>query len=116
MVQTTFKVKNKDTRTSSVTLLWTIFIVNFEHVSHLFLVFLLLTSKKFIFVEKVIHRVKYGVFSGPYFSAFGLNTEIYSVSLRIKFECGKVSLRIQSECGKIRTRNNCVLGHISRSV
>ena len=32
-------------------------------------------------------------FSGPYFPAFGLNTERYSVSLRI-----------QSECGKIRTR------------
>ena len=28
----------------------------------------------------------------------------------------RVSLRIQSECGKIRTRNNCVLGHFSRSV
>ena len=31
--------------------------------------------------------------SGPYFPAFGLNTERYSVSLYI-----------QSECGKIRTR------------
>ena len=36
---------------------------------------------------------KYGVFSGPYFSAFGLITERYSVPLRI-----------QSEYGKIRTR------------
>ena len=36
---------------------------------------------------------KYGLFSGPYFPAFGLNTERYSVSLRI-----------QSECGKMRTR------------
>ena len=36
---------------------------------------------------------KYGVFSGPYFPAFGLNTERY-----------EVSLRIQSACGKIRTR------------
>ena len=36
---------------------------------------------------------KCGVFSGPYFPAFGLNTERYGVSL-----C------IQSECGKIRTR------------
>ena len=35
---------------------------------------------------------KCGVFSGPYFPAFGLNTKIY------------VSLRIQSECGEIRTR------------
>ena len=43
---------------------------------------------------------KYGVFSGPYFPAFGLNTERYGVSLRI-----------QSECGKIRTRKNSVFGH-----
>ena len=42
---------------------------------------------------------KYGVFSGPYFLAFGLNTERYSISLRI-----------QSECGKIRTRKNSVFG------
>ena len=43
---------------------------------------------------------KYWVISGPYFPAFGLNTEKYLVSLRI-----------QSECGKIRTRNNSVFGH-----
>ena len=36
---------------------------------------------------------KYGVFSGPYFPAFGMNTEKYGVSL-----C------IQSKCRKIRTR------------
>ena len=47
---------------------------------------------------------KYGVISGPYFPAFGLNMERY-----------KVSLCIQSECGKIRTRNNSVVGHFSRS-
>ena len=47
---------------------------------------------------------KYGVFSGQYFPAFGLNTERY-----------EVSLRIQSECGKIRTRKNSVFGHISHS-
>ena len=48
---------------------------------------------------------KYGVFSGPYFPAFGLNTERYFVSLCIR-----------SECGKIRTRKNSVFGHFSRSV
>ena len=48
---------------------------------------------------------KYGVFSGPHFPAFGLNTERY-----------EVSLRIQSECGKIRTRKYSVFGHISHSV
>ena len=40
----------------------------------------------------------------PHFLAFGLNTERYSVSLRI-----------HSECGKIRTRNYSVFGHASRS-
>ena len=40
---------------------------------------------------------KYRVFSNPYFPAFALNTEIYSVNLRN-----------QSEYRKIRTRNNSV--------
>ena len=43
---------------------------------------------------------KYGVFSGPYFPALGLNTQRYSVSLRI-----------HSECEKIRIRKNSVFGH-----
>ena len=37
---------------------------------------------------------KYGVISGPHFPAFGLNTERYSVSLRIQSECGKMRARI----------------------
>ena len=41
---------------------------------------------------------KYGVFSGPYFPAFVLNTGRYSVSLRI-----------QSKCRKIQTKKNSVL-------
>ena len=48
---------------------------------------------------------KYGVFSGPYFLTFGLNTERYFVSLRS-----------QSKCGKIRTRKSSVFGHISHSI
>ena len=47
---------------------------------------------------------KYGVFSGPHFPAFRLNTEKY-----------EVSFRIQSECGKIWTTKNSVFGHFSRS-
>ena len=47
---------------------------------------------------------KYGVFSAPYFPAFGTNTERYSVSLRI-----------HSKCGEIPTRQNSVFGHFSRS-
>ena len=47
---------------------------------------------------------KYGVFSGPYFPAFTLNTKRYFISLRI-----------QSECRKTRTRKSSVFGHISHS-
>ena len=32
---------------------------------------------------------KWGVFSGPYFPTFGMNTERYEVSLRIHSECEK---------------------------
>ena len=32
-------------------------------------------------------------FSGPYFPAFGLNTEKYGVSLPIQFKCGKIRTR-----------------------
>ena len=48
---------------------------------------------------------KYGVLPGPYFPVFGINTDIYSVNLRI-----------QSEYRKIWIRKNCVFGHFSRSV
>ena len=48
---------------------------------------------------------KYGVFSGPYFPVFEMNTEIYGVNLSIP-----------SKYGKIRTRKNSVFGHFSRSV
>ena len=37
---------------------------------------------------------KYGVFSGPYFPVFGLNTEIYSVNLRIRENTDQKKLRI----------------------
>ena len=61
---------------------------------------------EFGFDEIIIARKvsKYGVFSGPYFPVFGLNTEIYSANLRI-----------QSGYRKIRTRKNYVFGHFSRS-
>ena len=48
---------------------------------------------------------KYGVFSGPYFPVFRLNTKIY-----------RGNLLIQTECSKIQSRRNSVFGHFSRSV
>ena len=46
---------------------------------------------------------KYKVIYGPYFPAFGLNTERYGASLSI-----------QSEYRKIQSRNNSVFGHFLR--
>ena len=48
---------------------------------------------------------KYGAFSGPYFPAFGPNTERYEELFRIK-----------SKYGKIRIRKNSVFGQFSHSV
>ena len=41
-----------------------------------------------------VKSVRISSYSGPYFPAFGLNTERYGVSLRIESECGKMRTRI----------------------
>ena len=48
---------------------------------------------------------KCGVFLGPCFPVFELNTEIYSVNLRI-----------QSKYGKAQTRKNYVFGHFTQCI
>ena len=57
---------------------------------------------------------QYGVISGSYFPASGLNTERYFPAFRLNTERYGVSLRIQSKCRKIRTRKNSIFGHFSR--
>ena len=42
---------------------------------------------------------KYGVISGPCFPVIGLNTEIYSVNLRIQSETGKYGPEITPYLG-----------------
>ena len=41
-----------------------------------------------------VKPVRIQIYSGPYFPAFGLNTEGYGVSLHILSECGKIRTRI----------------------
>ena len=41
-----------------------------------------------------VKSVRIRSYSGPYFTAFGLNTERHEVSLRIQSECGKIRTRI----------------------
>ena len=74
-----------------------IFIVKFEQISNIAVVFLLLTLGKEIF-DYLLHlhcvkSVRIGSFSGPCFPPFGLNTEKYSASLRIQSKCGKILTR-----------------------
>ena len=59
-----------------------------------------------LFFFHLLHETcPYSEFSGSYYHAFGPNTEIYSVLLRI-----------QSKCGKIRTRKTpSEYGHFLRS-
>ena len=40
-----------------------------------------------------VKSVHFRSYSGPYFPAFGLNTERYGVSLRIQSVCGKIQTR-----------------------
>ena len=42
----------------------------------------------------LVKSVRIWSYSGPYFPAFGLNTERYSISLRIQSECEKIRTRI----------------------
>ena len=59
----------------------------------------------FFFFHLLHETCPYSEFSGSYYPAFGPNTEIYSVLLRI-----------QSKCGKIRTRKTpSEYGHFLRS-
>ena len=44
----------------------------------------------FLVLFTVWKASKYGVFSGPYFHVFGLNTEVFGVNLRIQSEYGKI--------------------------
>ena len=46
------------------------------------------------YVKHCIKSVRIQSYFGPYFPAFGLNTEGHSVSLRIQSECGEIRARI----------------------
>ena len=74
--------------------------------SRFFLSYPIISTTNTIFQNPTAWKLsEYRVISGPYFRAFGLNTETYSVNLSI-----------QPLYRKIRTRNNSVSGHFSRSV
>ena len=64
-------------------------------------------SEKNVSMNNIAWKLsKHGVFSGPCFPVFGLNTETYVLNLGI-----------QSKCRKIRTRKNAIFkGQSSRKI
>ena len=52
-------------------------------------------------------------YSGPHFSAFGLNTYRHSVSLRIQSECGKMRTRITPNTDTFHAVPSSILPHIT---
>ena len=75
---------------SSRSFWWFVFCHTFYVAARLVQCFILSNACPFDCVKSVHIRS----YSGPYFPAFGLNTERYSVSLRIQSECGKIWTRI----------------------
>ena len=63
-----------------------------------------LNIKKHVLFAHSVKSVQIWSFSGPYFPAFGLNTDNYSVNYRV-----------ESKCKKIRTRKNSLFGLLLRS-
>ena len=61
-------------------------------------------QKSFLHTPTLLEKCPLRSFSVPYFPAFELNTERYSVSLRI-----------QSKCGEMRNLKNSEYEHFSRS-
>ena len=53
-----------------------------------------LGRQKELDVDHYVKGVHIQIYSGPYFLAFGLNTERYSVGFRFQSECGKILTRI----------------------
>ena len=85
-----FKVNNKDIRTTSLT--WrrsAVFIVNFKHVSHLFLVFLLVSMSKQKLVGPVLSSVNF------FLGSWGLTKEIPIFTTLHHSHCGVTNAQKQ---------------------
>ena len=54
----------------------------------------LIKDKLFIELMHCVKSVRFRRYSGAHFPAFRLNTERYSISLRIQSTCGKMRTRI----------------------
>ena len=82
---------------------------NWEHMlGNILLIWylILLVHIRHMIGRHCVKVVRIRSYSGPYFLRIGLNTERYSVSLRIQSECGKIPSRITSNKDTFYTANN----------
>ena len=78
-----------------------------------------LTARNVQTLHRNIHCVKsvrIRSYSGPHFLAFGLNTERYSLSLRIQSECRKIRIRITPNTDTFHTKMLMPVNHILQTV
>ena len=73
-----------------------------------FLDLLLVTEKIYLCWRHYAKSVRSRSYTGPHFPAFGLTTERYSVSLRVRLECGENVDKNNSEYGHFWRSQNCV--------
>ena len=66
----------------------------------------LFCSSKISSKNHSVKSVRIRSYSGPHFPTFGLNTERYSVSLRIQSKCGKMRTRITPNTDTFHAVNN----------
>ena len=64
------------------------------------------TERSAFLSKHFLKSVRIRSFSSPYFSAFGLNTQRYSVSLCFQFECGKIQTRKSPNTGTFQAVKN----------
>ena len=64
------------------------------------------TERSAFLSKHFLKSVRIRSFSSPYFSAFGLNTQRYSVSLCFQFECGKIQTRKSPNTGTFQEVKN----------
>ena len=67
---------------------------------------------KFICHKHCVKSVCIRSYSGPYFPAYGPNTERYGVSLRIHSECGKIWTRITPNTDTFQVYSEKFLIHV----
>ena len=63
-----------------------------------------------LLIQQCVKKVRILSFSGPYFPAFGLNTERYPVSLRIQSKCRKIWTRKTPNTNTFHAVQGCEFG------